>query len=36
LPEPGPLQLTRRQDLLDLDVTPPDLNDYKVNGDDIP
>ena len=22
-PEPGPLQLTRRQDLLDLDVAPP-------------
>jgi transposase len=36
LPEPGPLQLTRRQDLLELDVAPPDLNDYKVNGDDIP
>lgn len=36
LPEPGPLQLTRRQDLLDLDLAPPDLNDYKVNSDDIP
>jgi len=34
LPEPAPLQLTRRQDLLDLDVAPPDLNDYRVNGDD--
>ena len=34
LPEPGPLQLTRRQDLLDLDVAPPDLNDYKVNDHD--
>jgi transposase len=33
LPEPGPLQLTRRQDLLDLDVAPPDLN--EVNGDEI-
>jgi transposase len=34
LPEPGPLQLTRRLDLLDLDIAPPDLSDYKVNGDD--
>jgi hypothetical protein len=32
LPEPGPLQLTRRHDLLDID--PPDLNDYKVNDHD--
>jgi len=28
LPEPGPLQLTRRQDLLELEVAPPNLNDY--------
>ena len=31
LPEPGPLQLTRRHDLLDIDIDPPDLNDYKMN-----
>jgi transposase len=30
LPEPGPLQLTRRHDLLDIDITPPDLNAYEV------
>ena len=30
LPEPAPLQLTRRQDLLDIDITPPDLNTYEV------
>ena len=34
LPEPGPLQLTRRHDLLDIDIAPPDLNDYKVNDHD--
>jgi hypothetical protein len=34
LPEPGPLQLTRRHDLLDIDIAPPNLNDYKVNGHD--
>jgi transposase len=34
LPEPGPLQLTRRHDLLDIDIDPPDLNDYKVNDRD--
>ncbi len=34
LPEPGPLQLTRRHDLLDIDIDPPDLNDYKVNDHD--
>jgi len=28
LPEPGPLQLTRRADLLDIDIPPPDLNVY--------
>ena len=28
LPEPGPLQLTRRHDLLDIDIPPPDLNVY--------
>jgi transposase len=30
LPEPGPLQLTRRHDLLDIDIAPPDLNAYEV------
>jgi transposase len=34
LPEPGPLQLTRRHDLLNIDIDPPDLNDYKVNDHD--
>lgn len=34
LPEPGPLQLTRRHDLLDIDIDPPDLNDYRVNDHD--
>ena len=28
LPEPGPLQLTRAHDLLDIDIPPPDLNVY--------
>jgi transposase len=34
LPEPGPLQLTRRHDLLEIDIAPPDLNAYEVNPDD--
>jgi transposase len=34
LPEPGPLQLTRRHDLLDIDIAPPDLNAYQVNQHD--
>ena len=34
LPEPGPLQLTRRHDLLDIDIAPPDLNAYQVNHHD--
>jgi hypothetical protein len=34
LPEAGPLQLTRRHDLLDIDIAPPDLNAYKVNDHD--
>ena len=33
LPEPGPLQLTRRHDLLDIDIAP-DLNAYEVNDHD--
>lgn len=28
LPEPGPLQLTRGSDLLDIDIPPPDLTVY--------
>jgi hypothetical protein len=28
LPEPGPLQLTRGIDLLDIDIPAPDLNVY--------
>src|SRR5579863_9563882 len=34
LPEPGPLQLTRRHDLLDIDIAPPDLNAYEVKDHD--
>src|SRR6266849_4372573 len=34
LPEPGPLQLTRRHDLLDIDIAPPDLNAYEINDHD--
>jgi hypothetical protein len=34
LPEPGPLQRTRRHDLLDIDIAPPDLNAYQVNDHD--
>ena len=34
LPEPGPLQLTRRHDLLDIDIAPPDLNAYEVDDHD--
>jgi transposase len=33
LPEPGPLQLTRGHDLLDIDIPPPDLNVYEKNHD---
>jgi hypothetical protein len=29
LPEPGPLQLTRHQDLLEIELPPPDLNAYE-------
>jgi hypothetical protein len=31
LPEPGALQLIRHQDLLDLEIAPPDLSAYEVN-----
>jgi transposase len=34
LPEPGPLQLIRRHDLLDIDIAPPDLNAYEVKDHD--
>jgi len=33
LPEPGPLQLLRGQDLLDLDIAPPDLSAYEVHDE---
>jgi transposase len=33
LPEPGPLQLTRAHDLLDIDIPAPDLNVYETNHD---
>ena len=29
LPEPGPLQLTRHQDLLEIELPPPDLTAYE-------
>jgi transposase len=34
LPEPGPLQLTRCHDLLELDIPPPDLNVYDEDDHD--
>jgi transposase len=34
LPEPSPLHLTRRQDLLDLEIAPPDLSPYEMNDDE--
>jgi transposase len=34
LPEPGPLQLTRCHDLLDIDIPPPDLNVYDGENHD--
>ena len=34
LPEPGPLQLTRGHDLLDIDIAPPDLNAYEIDDDE--
>jgi transposase len=33
-PEPGALHLTRRQDLLDIEIAPPDLSLYEDHGDD--
>ncbi len=35
LPEPGALQLTRRQDLLDLDMPEPDLSAYETADADL-
>jgi transposase len=32
-PEPGALHLTRRQDLLDLEIAAPDLSPYERHGD---
>ena len=34
LPEAGPLQLTRRHDLLDIDIAPPNLNAYEIDDHD--
>jgi transposase len=34
LPEPSPLSLTRRQDLLDIEIAQPDLSPYEVNDDE--
>ena len=34
LPEPGALHLTRRQDLLDIEITAPDLSPYEINDDE--
>lgn len=33
-PESGALHLTRRQDLLDIEIAPPDLSLYEGHGDD--
>ena len=35
LPEPAALQLTRRQDLLDLDLPEPDLSAYETADADL-
>ena len=32
LPEPGPLHLTRKQDLLELQLPAPDLSIYSATG----
>ena len=34
IPEAGALHLTRRQDLLDIEIPPPDLSPYEGHGDD--
>lgn len=33
LPEAGALQLTRNEDLLEIEIEPPDLSAYEVNDD---
>lgn len=33
-PEPGALHLTRRQDLLDIEIAAPDLSPYEINDDE--
>lgn len=33
-PEPGALHLTRRQDLLDIEIAAPDLSPYDINDDE--
>ena len=33
-PEPGALHLTHRQDLLDIEIAPPDLSLYEGHGND--
>ena len=33
-PQPSPLLLTRRQDLLDIELAEPDLSLYEVKTDD--
>ena len=33
-PEPGALHLTRRQDLLDIEIAAPDLSLYEGHGND--
>ena len=34
LPEPGALHLTRRQDLLDIEIAAPDLSPYEIDDDE--
>jgi len=34
LPEPGALHLTRRQDLLDIEIAAPDLSPYEINDNE--
>jgi transposase len=34
-PEPGALHLTRRQDLLDIEIPAPDLSPYEGHGDEL-
>jgi transposase len=34
LPEPGALHLTRRQDILDIEIAAPDLSPYEIDDDE--